>query len=401
MPTRTRTSDHSRKNEIDENDHGVANRGDNANERRGDPSQSAAAFPDPSVCDIQLSLHTAKLPEKGMTTPVKKTNRRSLSEIDDRVVATDEAIVVANIDGNYFQIDLNQLLGIVVGPGVTESDHSSRGSNAAKEAGDGSKEKHAVREIPAFLLLEFPSCCFRLFSQTPLAFHSPSDDETTTGTHDSTEERDGNRARFDAVRQKLLSVLSIDCLLPFPLSYSGLTTRSGTDADAEAAPKLRGENYGSKHDPISCARRCLRSYSRSWMDLISFDDALENPIASRSSIGSAEKNNFKETVNRFMTGIPKHVASSFIEEDKWAMALESYNDKICAKMQAFENLIDDFWTETSENGRNPKRRRLDEDLVSDESLDKNGCIKRYEELLREHKRHMVSRHELYLLPSRG
>ena len=54
---------------------------------------------DPTFCKIELTLHTAKLPEKGMTTPVKKSNKRNPSEIDDQVVAKNEAILIANIDG--------------------------------------------------------------------------------------------------------------------------------------------------------------------------------------------------------------------------------------------------------------------------------------------------------------
>jgi hypothetical protein len=56
---------------------------------------------DPTFCKVQLTLHTARLPLKGMTTPVKKSNRRSLSEIEDQVVGNDEAILIANIDGKW------------------------------------------------------------------------------------------------------------------------------------------------------------------------------------------------------------------------------------------------------------------------------------------------------------
>ena len=54
---------------------------------------------DPTFCKVQLVLHTSRLPVKGMTTPVKKANRRDLSEIHDQVMKNDEAILIANIDG--------------------------------------------------------------------------------------------------------------------------------------------------------------------------------------------------------------------------------------------------------------------------------------------------------------
>mmetsp|Transcript_24898 Transcript_24898/g.68641 ORF Transcript_24898/g.68641 Transcript_24898/m.68641 type:complete len:511 (+) Transcript_24898:141-1673(+) len=406
-PASTRTSatsrDDSGKAQTDGSEPSHAS-GDTVDRSDNSDRPVAAASFDPALCKIELSLHTAKLPEKGMTTPVKKTNRRSLSEIDDRVVATDEAIVIANIDGNYFQIDLNQVLGIVVGPSVTQNNHSSLGINGTNEARDGTKQNSTVRETPAYLLLEFPSCSFRLFSQKPLS-NAPSDDETVIGSHHSTEETYGNRAMFDAVRSKLLNFLSIDCLLPFPLSYSGLTARSGQEPDSEAVHGQGGENNDNDNcsDPIGCARRCLWSYSQSWKDLAAFDNALENPLAARPSNRSTETKNFKDIVNRFMSEIPKQVASSFIEGDKWKMALESYNDKLCAKKQAFESLIDDVWTETSGNGRSAKRRRVSEDLASDGSREtgKTDCMNRYVELLKEHKRHIVSKHEMYLLPLRG
>jgi hypothetical protein len=56
---------------------------------------------DPTFCKVQLTLHTARLPLKGMTTPIKKASRRNLAEIGDQVVGNDEAILIANIDGKW------------------------------------------------------------------------------------------------------------------------------------------------------------------------------------------------------------------------------------------------------------------------------------------------------------
>ena len=57
------------------------------------------ALADPSVCNIEIILHTNKVPPKGMSTPVKKRDRRDLSEIEGQVGGKDEAILIANIDG--------------------------------------------------------------------------------------------------------------------------------------------------------------------------------------------------------------------------------------------------------------------------------------------------------------
>jgi len=388
---------------------------DHVVDKRGDSHGAlSCSNTDPSLCRVELTLHTAKLPEIGMTTPVKKSNRRNLSEIDDRVAAKDEAILIANIDGNHFQVDLNRILNIIVGPSdVQENKHcASLGNDTTSEArasNNNSTNNNATttRETPAFLLLEFPSCFFRFFLQLP-STNSTSDDETVIGTLDSLQEtKDDNRTKFDAVRNKLVNVLTEDCLLPFPLSYCGLTARSAQKLDSSEVVSVQRAEFNNNSDPIGCARRCLWSYSQSWKDLVSFDYALENPILVQSSIGSTEKNKFKDTIHRLMTEIPKQVASSFIEEDKWTMALASHNDKLCAEMQAFENVIDDFWMDnnTSENGKNNKRRRDEEDHNNPgqqlEGMTKNGCMERYAELMKEHKRHMISKHELYLLPLRG
>lgn len=57
---------------------------------------------DPTMCKVELTVHAAKLTDRNMTTPVKKINRRNPSETDDQVEkASDEAIVIAVIDGKY------------------------------------------------------------------------------------------------------------------------------------------------------------------------------------------------------------------------------------------------------------------------------------------------------------
>lgn len=74
--------------------------GEDVVDKRGDSDGAfSCSITDPSLCRVELTLHTDKLPEIGMTTPVKKSNRRNPSEIDDRVAAKDEAILIANIDG--------------------------------------------------------------------------------------------------------------------------------------------------------------------------------------------------------------------------------------------------------------------------------------------------------------
>lgn len=316
---------------------------------------------DPTFCKVELILYTSKLPVKGMTTPVKKANRRALTEIDDQAEKNDEAILIATIDGDHFQIDLNRLISTSVGQ---------------------SEDK-----LSTFLILEMPSCCFRVFSSKP----SANEDNNILGIRDSSLGTDHDKFKFDSVQNRLKSLLSGDFLLPFPLSYSGQIVPSGQISESDGSQKLPGKY--NNHHPLAISRRCLHSYSQAWNNLIMFDNALENPH-SADSLGSAAEKAFKETVNGLMSKIPKQVSLSFIEEDHLTKAVEIYENKIATKIDEFDGVIEDFWNENSGDTRNNKRQRDDVDSDKD-------CPRRYEDILRDHKKHITSKHEVFLLPLRG
>jgi len=314
---------------------------------------------DPTFCKVKLTLHTVRLPLKGMTTPVKKANRRNLSEIGDQLVGNDEAILIANIDGNCFQVDLNQIQSISIG---------QSGGNGRNEI---SKTDFAT-EISSCLILELPSCWFRIFPNSLI------------GNGNSSRGTDYDSTKFDAVRTKLERLLSDYSLLPFPRSYSGQILQP------YVIEKRTGED--DNDDPLDCSRRCIQSYSQSWMDLILFDNVLESQYP---------EPRFKDIVNDLMTKIPKQVSLSFIEEDKWTNALELYENKIATKIKAFDGVIDEFWNETSEHSSNNKRRRKDEDSDESQSKIQDDCVGRYTNILKDHKKYVISKHELHLLPLRG
>ncbi len=316
---------------------------------------------DPTFCKVELILYTSTLPVKGMTTPVKKANTRDLSEIDDQVERNDEAILIANIDGDHFQIDLNRLLSTSVG-----------------QSGD---------KISTFLILEMPSCCFRVFSSKL----SVNEGDNILGIGDSSLGTDHDKTKFDSVQNRLKNLLSGNFLLPFPLSYSGQIIPSEQISEPNDSQKLPAKN--NNHHPLAISRRCLHSYYQSWNNLIMFDKVLENPHLA-DSVGSTSEKTFKETVNGLMSKIPKHVSLSFIEEDHLTKAVEIYENKIATKIDEFDGVIEDFWNEKSEERSNNKRRR--DDVDSD-----NDCPRRYADILRDHKKYIISKHELLLLPLRG
>ena len=274
--------------------------------------------------------------------------------------------------GNYFQVDLNQIQSIRIG---------QSGGNSSLISMDNCNEisnTNSVTEIPSCLILEMSSCWFRIFPNS------------VVGNGNSSRGTDDDSTKFDDVRTKLERLLSDDSLLPFPLSYSGLTAPSGQILQPYVINKRLGED--NNDDPLGCSRRCIQSYSQSWKDLILFDNVLESQYPEPK---------FKDIVYDLMAKIPKQVSSSFIEEDKWTNALELYENKIATKIKAFDSVVDDFWNETSEHSSNNKRRRNDEDSDKSQSKIQDDCVRRYTNILKDHKKYVISKHELHLLPLRG
>lgn len=228
-----------------------------------------------------------------------------------------------------------------------------------------------------------PSCRFRIFTPT-----SPGNsDNATSGIGDSSLGTDDTKNKFDAVHCRLETLWSGNILLPFPLSYSG-----------QIVPDVSHEYPGNHqdNDPIAFSRRCLQSYSRSWNNLIMFDNILDCPH-SVDSIVSVTGKSFKETMNDMVSEIPRGVSSSFIEEDSLAKAEEIYEKKVATKIYEFENVFEDFWNEKSDQKGSNKRCRGDLEFGNRQ----DECTERYAEILRDHKKYIVSKHELFLLPRRG
>ena len=282
---------------------------------------------------------------------------------------------------NHFQVDLNQIYSICIGQS------SNNRSFLCKE--DNKKEmKTNSIECSSFLILKFPSCWFRIFPFKPLTddreMRSKNDNHTTT---------------FDAVRSRLKRILSSDCLLPFPLSYSGLTAPSEKLSESDTTRQHTG--YDTYSDPLGCSRRCLNAYSQAWKDLILFDGVLGNSNL-ESSIISKQENKFKYVANNLMTKIPQQVSQSFMEGRKWTKALELQENKIASKIRDFDDIIDEFWNDLSEQNKKKKRRRnIIEGVESWNSRNLPDDVARFADILKEHKKCVIAKHELYLLPQRG
>ncbi|OEU09418.1 hypothetical protein FRACYDRAFT_248267 [Fragilariopsis cylindrus CCMP1102] len=309
---------------------------------------------DPTMCKVELTLYTAKLPERGMTTPVKKANRRNPSEIDDQTkdTASDEAIVIAVIDGTSFQVDLNRMQSITSTNQKGEMSVSSRG-----------------------------------------------DTNSTIKTMINSTSRRDDAITLDLVHKKLKILLASDYVRPFPLSYSGLIASLDQKNN-----NSNNNNNDDDNDILECARMCNQSYSKSWNNFISFGDVLQKPVVrseqqcsttASSMMDSIRENDFKETINQFMQTIPKQVCSSFIEADQRAAALNLYDEKIGQQNVAFDDIIREYWPKNSISSN--KRRRVESQHNSNNNVDYTG---QFADILKEHKKLLKSKHELFLLPLR-
>jgi hypothetical protein len=379
----------------------------NDNKKNDDRKDNKKSSFDPTMCKVELRLHTEKLPERGMTTPVKKANRRNPSEIDDQTkeTASDEVIVIAVIDGNSFQVDLNRMRSITSSNQKGEINVSRGGIDSTKET---TTKNSTTSETTPCLILEFPSCCFRIFpsssplslssssSQSPSLSMNASDDATVTGNSNDSQRRDDVTA-FDLVQKKLKSILTLDYVRPFPLSYSGLTASSDQNQNQK-----NNNNSNNDDDTLECARMCLQSYSKSWNNFISFGDVLKKPVrseqqcsttASSMMTDSIREKDFKETISQFMQTIPKQVSSSFIEVDQRETALNLYDEEIGQQNVAFDDIIREYWPKNSSSSSN-KRRRV-ENQHNNNNVDYIG---QFADILKEHKKLLKSKHELFLLP---
>lgn len=336
---------------------------------------------DPSFCEVQFILHTFTLPLKGMTTPVKNANKRDLSEVEDQITRNDETILIANIDGNHFQVDLNQIYSIHVG------NSEDRHSRAWKDGASSMSNTNLTKKFSSSLILEMPSCCFRIFTS-----ELSTNERNIVGNGNSSLGIDDDRTKFDAVRTRLERLLSGESLLPFPLSYTGLISPLGQLLEPDVNHKLPGKH--DKGNSLAFSRGCLHSYSQSWNDLIKFENALENPHPAAST----REKNFKDTINNLMSRIPNQVSSSFIGEGDLTKTVEMYENKITTKIEEFDCVIENFWNEQSEqHKRNNKRRR---DHIDYDSRH-HDYVRRFDDILKDHKIHVISKHELFLLPLRG
>ena len=77
--------------------------------------------------------------------------------------------------------------------------------------------------------------------------------------------------------------------------------------------------------------------------------------------------------------------------------MDLYDKDIDKKMNAFDEVIDEYWTAITNPKNSGNKRRRDGHICNSEECE-DGYRGRFVEILKCHKKTLTSKHELYLLP---
>ena len=262
---------------------------------------------DPAMCKIDLIVHTVTRrssaseeqqqqqqhdhnngtyptppPLKTQNTPTPKKKRTNTPQTgaggqeDDHKLNDVAVILMARIDGRSYQIDLNRIRSIR----STKESMTKKNSRVAKTT--GTTEETTTTTIPC-LLLEFPSCCFRIFSASTLASRY----ENYNGNNKNVD------ILFDSVRTKLERLVACDssyhdnhgCVRrPFPCNNNTLFGdgyhRGRKRQKLQNSPHKSSIDNDSKDNKNENknVENSLKSYSESWTALSNFVNLLETPV---------------------------------------------------------------------------------------------------------------------------
>lgn len=343
---------------------------------------------DSAMSKIELTLHTWDLLSDEapvMTTPGKDSVRQERSlfggrthpseMMDDSLVADKKVVVlVANIDGRLFQLDLT---------GVQRMQ-----SMPSKEKGEGGCDQTDLArgdEKPACLVLQSPWCLFRIFP-------FPADISDTPPI-----------VRFDAVQSMLESLMTPTCHLPFPLSSYCGDNASFTDPP----PGDVQQQQGADTDCIGCDSldQRLQSHSKSWKALALLERVLCTPVSPGGghvggSSSGATGENLKLHLAELFTTIPAQVSTSYVGDAERSKAVEIYDRNICKQHDEIDDTFQGFWFPGKE--RPNKRRRSAGRGTGGERKDvQQISIRRMRDVLKKHKELLEAKYQLTRLPMRG
>lgn len=349
-------------------------------------SSSSGGF-DCALSNIELTLYTADLlsaDDRTARTPVKDSNNQERTlfgaiyptESDDLPVS--EAVVIAKIDGCFYQLDLNRLQRL-----------QSIASNDEKEEGSDQTDCPTGNDKPSCLMLQFPSCLFRIFLSKA--------DETGSPPI----------VKLDAIQAKLESLMVSTCLLPFPLnSYEknrssciGGKLSQEDDGESQVGILPNPTDYGTQ----SLSRRRLQSHFQCWNDVNLLERVLSTPLSPKSgdvgSMSHLHMKALKANTIELLGRLPRLVSDSYMYETDLAEAVELCDVGITRNHDEIDEVFQVFWFPINER---PNKRRRSESRNGDSQYNiQQNCINQTKDVLRKHKELLGAKYQLAKLPVRG
>jgi hypothetical protein len=359
---------------------------------------------DPAMCSFEMTLYSAKLPDQGMTTPLKDAMKRhrtlfggylpcekgwveddeeksgdeveeqenDVDSEDEATTFVQEAIVIAKIDGKLFQVDFNQIQNV----------------RHNRDIGDNGTS------VPPSLILEFPSCWMRIFSMDAES-HAEDDNLNMPSAEE------GATTFLDIALEKIQRLLANEFLLPFPLKFFGLPHHISTLVTNPSDSKNQSRPEGRS------AQQCIESYSKAWEDIDAIEQVLNVHV---NGLSHAQQESLRKYINELLSRIPKRVSSSFVTEQVLSPVLDANKEEINRISDAFDEALKPFWmiNPSSTTKRSKRKRRRGDDILSPEEdtgveheiVVQQECIDRTKEILESHKKALQAKYEISLLPYR-
>jgi hypothetical protein len=295
-------------------------------------------------------------------------NNNSDSRDNAAPVTKTESIVVLVMDGEAYQLDIAELKGVRI---------------VKKRC---SKDKNNNQNIPPCLILELPSCWFRIFSIND----GVECDEESSSLPSSSIMDALNDAK--KILDELWNNQKGDRFCPFPLRFQSRCV--------DAKSPLEETNV----DLIfpACMNQRWESHKTAWTDLEELKHVFSHPVSSLPEL--VRQYNFQTFFLDKLTNIPKQTAKSIVEDKDLVVTLDFCQDYVDKNHESLHSTMDTFWKSRQYHQIQTKRRRVKASHKKNNSNDEviqKDCIDQTNKLLKCHKAVMEAKYKLSTLPKRG
>eukprot|EP00980_Cylindrotheca_fusiformis_P009694 scaffold2142_cov190-Cylindrotheca_fusiformis.AAC.3 len=290
---------------------------------------------DPAMCPFEFAFHMANKKSDHRTTP-SRTPTTSMSMMGGGGdMERNELLGFFYIDGKIYQVDFGMLKDVDV-----------------KMERDDAK--------PPSLVLQFPTCNFRIFCINGI----PADQFSV----------------LNAAKNRMLTLLADYTASPFPLTADAMmmmvspqgSSAAGQqhsssepgqkepeishvtnehqqmeeDANGQEMPEM-GEAAVAEEDSVAMTRKCLESYNQSRQDVHTLANLLERPPPSDDN----QNEELRNKVTGLMNSMAENVGSSFCARDQLCEAARIHDEQIHSCRTKVEDLLKSVWPITR-----PKKR---------------------------------------------